>query len=210
MTTDDPDLAALLRHIASTLPDLRQPWPGGWPGQIELALLDAVLSIRARYGSPTTGVRRRITLYSTHRGNDRADDLGVLAAYRPEDLAQIIDNHARTSGQLKAAAIVNAATALLAVGVHHADDLDPTDTTQRAAYCSVAGLGPVTWSYLLMLAGHPGVKADTWIGRYVTDATGKTMTSARVEELVTAAAASLGRSPSELDHAIWAWARKRR
>ena len=48
----------LLEAVAARLP---ATWPqrgGGWPYEIEAALIDAVLSIRNRYGkSPTSGVR---------------------------------------------------------------------------------------------------------------------------------------------------------
>jgi hypothetical protein len=110
----------------------------------------------------------------------------------------------RTGGQLKAAAIVAAAHALVEAGVTRAADLDPGSALQRSAYCGVKGLGPVTWSYLLMLAGHPGVKADTWLNRYVAQAVGRATSPAKVEHLVTAAAATLGLDPTDLDHAIWA------
>ena len=206
-TATDSDLDALLHHIAATLPVHQVEWPGGWPDQIELALIDAVLSIRARYGSPTTGVRARTTLYAAQRRSGRCDNLTVLARYDPAELAQILQTRARTGGQLKAAAIVGAAGTLNTAGVIHAVDLDPNCSAHRVAYLSVPGLGPVTWAYLLMLTGHPGVKADTWLRRYLFEATGKSLSPTRIEELVRAAAAVLGRSPTELDHAIWSTVR---
>ena len=57
------------------------PWPGGWPYQIELAVLDAVFSIRARYGKseeeskPATGVRRVLDHWRCHRATTNPDDL---------------------------------------------------------------------------------------------------------------------------------------
>jgi len=55
------DIAAVRRSVDA----IPKPWPewgGGWTGQVEAALIDAVLSIRARYGSSsTTGVRERST-----------------------------------------------------------------------------------------------------------------------------------------------------
>ncbi len=44
------DIAAVRRSVDA----IPKPWPewgGGWSGQVEAALIDAVLSIRARYGS---------------------------------------------------------------------------------------------------------------------------------------------------------------
>ncbi len=108
----DRDVAALLKHIGRELPNVWTAWPGGWPDQVELALLDAVLSIRSRYGSPTTGVRRRVQLYRQHRGGDRADDLTVLAGTDTGALATLLQTQQRTGGVLKADAIVQAAVRL--------------------------------------------------------------------------------------------------
>ncbi len=56
-----------------------------------------------------------------------------------------------------------------------------------------------------MLLGQPGVKADTWIVRFVTDALSSPhpVPSKQAEALVTAAAEQLEVSPTALDHAIW-------
>lgn len=51
------DVERLLASIDSRVGQAIPGCPGGWPGQIEAALLDAVFSIQARYGGPTTGVR---------------------------------------------------------------------------------------------------------------------------------------------------------
>ncbi len=158
---------------------------GGWPGAVELALIDAVLSIRSRYGGPWTGVRRRVERYRRHRLPQVPDDLAALAGLAPEDLAQVLETRQRTGGVLKAEAIVAAAQRLTGVGVTRAADLAPT-SQQRAAYSSVRGLGPVTWAYLLMLVGQPGV-----------------------ERLVREAADRLGVPSSQLDHAIWRYRRGR-
>lgn len=51
--------------------------PDGWPGNVELSLIDAVLSIRARYGvSADTGVRGAIKRYKRESGRASWDDLG--------------------------------------------------------------------------------------------------------------------------------------
>ena len=49
MTTD---AASVMTHIAETIgtnPEGWKRWPGGWPGDIESALVDAVFSARAIY-----------------------------------------------------------------------------------------------------------------------------------------------------------------
>jgi len=181
------------------------PWPGGWPNDIELALIDAVLSIRANYGSPATGVRRRCALWRDERGGGACDDLTELAQREGEELSGLLDNEQRLSGgQLKTAAIVEAAVNLRDVGVRHAADIDPQSREHKPAYTKVKGLGGVTWEYLLMLLGKPGVKADTRIRAFVAEALEVSDVDARTaRELVLAAADRLGHDPSQLDHAIW-------
>jgi len=102
----------------------------------------------------------------------------------------ILRNRQKTGGVPKSAAIIAAASALTAAGVHTAHDLDPDSLDHRRAYCNVRGLGPVTWTYFTMLLGQPGVKADTWIVRFVTDALSRprSVPSTQAEALVTAAA----------------------
>jgi len=57
----------LLEAVAARLPATWPQWGGGWPYEIEAALIDAVLSIRNRYGkSPTSGVRGSVTRYRNY------------------------------------------------------------------------------------------------------------------------------------------------
>ncbi len=100
-------------------------------------------------------------LYRERRAPEVPDDLPVLAAFDPEHLAGLLQTQQRTGGALKAAAITEAARRLSAAGVRHAADLDPAAAEQRAAYCGVRGLGPVTWEYLLMLVGRRALEQAT-------------------------------------------------
>ncbi len=136
----DDDVHRLLEHIQRELPADWPQWPGGWPEQAELALIDAVLSIRTKYGwDADTGVRRSVALYRQHRRHERADDLAVLADFDPEHLAELLQNRQRTSGVLKAAAIVGAAKRLVAVGARHAADLQDVQTlTSAYAGCAAS------------------------------------------------------------------------
>lgn len=202
MTPTQSDIDLVLAAVDKKLP---AEWPSrsGWPSEIEAALVDAVLSIRSRYGKkPTTGVRGAVGRYSEHRGAT-LDDLTALAEIEPAELQTVLRNRQKTGRATKAEAIVNAASALIAVGVTHAADLDPTSAEHRVAYCSVRGLGPVTWRYFTMLLGTPGVKADTWIIRFVHDALSRPVDAAEAEELVGAAAGALDVTETKLDHAIW-------
>lgn len=201
---ETPDeLHQLLVHIGSRLPEDWPVWPGGWPDQVELALIDAVLSIRSRYGSPTTGVRRRTALYRQARAPRQPDDLAALAEFDPQQLPALLQTQQRTGGALKASAIVEAARGLLAAGARCAADLDPDSAAQRAAYCRVRGLGPVTWQYLLMLVGRPGVKADVWVRRFVGEALDRPVDATGAGSLLVQAAHRLGADPTALDYAVW-------
>jgi 3-methyladenine DNA glycosylase/8-oxoguanine DNA glycosylase len=201
----DSDVDLVVTHVEQTIAKPWPEWRGGWPGKIEAALIDAVLSIRARYGSETTGVRAAVRRWSdANTDRPSLDDLGALAVTEPEVLASVLDNRQVLSGGAsKPDAIKAAAAALVSAGVRHARDVDPSDAAHRAAYTGVKGLGPVTWEYFLMLLGHPGVKADTWIRRFVADAIGREPQASGAGSLVKAAAAALSVKPTDLDHAIW-------
>lgn len=199
------DLDALLRYTENEVGNELPPWPGGYPGQIEAALLDAVFSIRARYGGPNSGIRRVITRWQDFRG-EKIDDLSVLAGTDSAELARIVNNRAKASGRLKSALVVEAAGNFHSVGLRHAEDFTGSDV-QRHAYEKVHGCGRVTWSYFMMLLGSSGVKADTWIIRFVSSAVGRQVSSAEAAALVTQAARARGHDPSQLDHAIWLRAR---
>src|SRR3954454_24846123 len=77
MTAEDLLYGQVVKNIGAT-PDA---WPGGWPGEVEAALIDAVFSVRARYGNRTsgTGVYGAVTRWRAHR-TVPADDLAALAA----------------------------------------------------------------------------------------------------------------------------------
>lgn len=201
-----------LTLLGSVNADLGSEWvqyPGGWPDEIEAALIDAVLSIRARYGTPASGVRACVRRWRDLRGVERLDDLTRIAARSPEELADALGNHQRLyGGKLKSAAIIEAAENLTHVGVVHASDLVADSVTHRRAYTGVQGLGSVTWSYFTMLLGSPGIKADTWITRYVAKSLGRGVTSEESRQLLLRVADMLEVDATALDHALWSHARK--
>lgn len=91
-----PEVRALAAFVDDVLPHDRSHWPPpGWPGEAEAALLDAVFSARATYGTPRSGVRRVVGNWRTHRDTP-LDDLTVLAALvdAPDRLATILGNDA--------------------------------------------------------------------------------------------------------------------
>lgn len=212
----DERVKRLMTAITDTLPQPWASWPGGYPDEVEAALIDAVLSIRANYGSTSsTGVRGAVRRYRDAVGGGSLNDLSRLAAFTPQSLGQVLRNEQKTSGVTKAAAIVEAANKLQRAGLVKAGDLDPE--LHMSAYTQVHGLGKVTWEYFTMLLGRPGVKADSWITKWVSEAagTGKQMTSDQANTLVKQAATELGigtdseerPSLTQLDHAIWKAAR---
>lgn len=205
--TPSKQVQQLVDFITAELPrESWTPWPGGWPDQIEAALIDAVLSISARYGSDTNGVRGAIGRYRTAVGSESPDDLARLANQDPETLQNIL-NDQRISGRTKATAIVEAANNLLNIGIKTAADLNPQDPGQKKAYVSVHGLGWVTWEYLGMLLGKPGIKADRWIVRFVSRALGREVSATDAKSLLVDAAGALSATPTDLDHAVWSYER---
>lgn len=197
------DVTRLIDHVH---PPASTDWacaPTGWPDEIEAALIDSVMGIRATYGSPTTGVRATVARWRRHEHPRPLDDLMLLADLDPTDLAQVLENRQRlTGGPLKTAGIVEAATRLLDVGVRHAADLDPDDAAHRAAYEDVAGLGPVTWKYLTMMLGCPGGDAD-WLADFASASLTRPVCAAEALDLVQSAATSAGIDPTRVLRAIW-------
>jgi hypothetical protein len=208
MRIESSDIAAVKDAVVKAIPGELKEWPGGWPHEIEAALMDAVLSIRANYGQSHNGVRGAIARYRGTRGGVPLDDLDVLAHRDAESLAATLGVQQRLSGgKLKASAITEAASNLRDVGVRHAADLATPSAEHKAAYVGVHGLGPVTWSYFLMLLGLPGIKADTWIVRFVKAALDRSVTPGEARALLHGAADDLGVSPSRLDHNVWLYMR---
>jgi hypothetical protein len=208
MPADPEDVALLVSAVNLAVPGDWPEWPGGWPGKVEAALIDAVLSIRATYGQSHNGVRGAIERWRAARDGSALDDLTVLASCDPGQLADTIANHQKLSGgSLKALAITQAARNLLDAGVRHAADLAQPAAPHKQAYTKVRGLGPVTWEYFLMLLGRPGVKADTWIVRFVEDALDRRVSATAAAQLLTAVSSNLNVSPTALDHAVWNYMR---
>lgn len=129
-----------MEHLRTTVVEDLPEWPGGWPGEIECALLDAVFSIRARYGGPTSGVRAVVNRGRTHRG-EAADDLRPLAAVDGARLARFVGNHAKASRRLKAEIVSDAASALLDAGVRSSGDFTGS-TDQMLHTCRRRGVDP--------------------------------------------------------------------
>lgn len=201
------DLDMLHQHVIETVGDAPGAWPGGWPDDVEAALIDAVFSVRARYGSRErrTGVYGAVVRWREWRDGD-GDDLRDLATV-DEDRLRTLTNSGKISGRYKAAIVIDAAQALVDVGVVNASDFTKRMPQARGAYLSVKGCGPVTWAYLRMLLGLEDVKPDTWVMRFVQHRLRHVTSTKEASELVVGVAARMGVSATVLDHAIWRYQR---
>lgn len=211
-TTSSEDLQRLLSAINS-IPEPWAKWPGGYQ-RMDLALVDAVMSIRFRYGRERkdhswTGARGAVLRYENYAEETGTQGMVGLAAQDPIALERILNRQKVHAGKTKAAAIVEVAKRFTSpeIGIAERTDVDPDNDQHRKIYTGVKGLGPVTWEYFTMLLGYPGVKADTWIGRFVAHAIGRPVSSERAGELLKSAAKVLGVEQTKLDYAIWSWAR---
>jgi hypothetical protein len=162
--------------------------PGGYPNGLALCIVDSVQSTGIRYGT-TAKVVNRYRTYRTAQGGDPETDsvsdlvqtFTELAA--PEAWAAKIGTDNRTSthagAPLKACAIYQAAQAMVRSAIETGQDLRDAaqDHVQLAGverdWRAVPGQrSGVTWHYLQILAGIPGVKPDRMIIRFVADTLG--------------------------------------
>jgi hypothetical protein len=148
----DDDVTALRVYVATHLGENWVEWPGGRPGEAEVALVDAVMSIRARYGRPgstqddvllaPTGVHRAVAAYRALRGKGPLDDLRVLAQIDAVFLERAVGAQ-KTARVPKAEAIVRAAGALVSAGCSLPTTLSrltPVKSVRRPRCAASAGL----------------------------------------------------------------------
>lgn len=201
--------------------------PVGYPNSLALCIIDSIQSTGVKYPS----VEKVVARYRSYR-RDRGGDPNVdgtaelLDTFKdcggPDGWSKTIGNGHRTSTRagapLKAVAIHEAANVLAAEGITTSAGLRDADVVRRkeleAAWRKVVGQrSGITWRYVLMLAGVPGVKPDRMICRFVADALDAPRRSVGSEfaaEIVTAAAPELDMSATALDHAIWRFQRGRK
>lgn len=189
--------------------------PRGYPDLLGLCVIDSVFSLRSRYRS----VEKARNSHRAARGalganadRDGAPQLvdAILWAGGPDNASTVLfANESRAPGtrRLKAAAIMDGAQGLIDMGVRTTTDprraLGASCADVRSRWLAVPGLSPVSWDYLAMLAGEDGVKADTWVVRYVTRVTGEPVSAARAAKALIGAAEILGASTKALDHRVW-------
>lgn len=193
------------------------------PNSLALAVIDAIWSVGTRYAI-TTGVISRYTSYRQRMGGDATHDglTDLLGLYdRLGGIDGFIDEvgtRNRVSTQpgatLKGAAVHQAATALLGLGIDTAAQFLAAEATDledqaRVAWTAVPGQSSGTsWRYLRMLLGLPDVKPDRMLIRFIASALGvdeRTLGREHVVQLVRTAAERLGADQRALDHAIWTY-----
>ncbi|MGV0837402.1 hypothetical protein [Mycolicibacterium thermoresistibile] len=202
--------------------------PTGYPGSLALCIVDAVQSPMVRY--PTVEkVVAQYRAYRVEQGGDPETDSAhdLLATFDQlgghQGWAERLGNGNRTSthagAPLKAYAIEAEANGMIGVGVATTQDLQKAaeDAARLAevkgAWLRVPGQrSGVTWHYVQMLAGIPGIKPDRMILRFVAKALDlpfRQIGAPFCVELLTAVADELAMTPTELDHAIWNYQRAR-
>jgi hypothetical protein len=214
-----------------TLVDRCEPFRGstafdGYPNSLALCIVDSIQSTGVKYPS-VANVVTRYRAYRREQGadpyTDTAQDLATtfVDLGGPEAWSARIGNGNRTSTQkgapLKSVAIEAEAAAMIQAGINTADDLrraaaDPEQFSDvaKAWRGVIAQSSGITWHYVQMLAGIPGIKPDRMIVRFVVNALNlprAKVTPAFCVEILTAAAQALEMTATELDHAIWNWQR---
>ena len=187
----------------------------GWDGQLGMALIDAVFSKQMKYTTKHgRGLLPRLKIFKdlhSHAGTD----LRTLITLTEQDLQASLGK-GKTNGRSKASAVLEAADALVQLGVFTATDYDHQDQTQQDAYLKVHGLGPVTHNYFGMLLGYPNVKPDRWIIGAVQRVANTHALAVKVDKTLattvmieTHQRTNLGATVTHFDHAVWLTERER-
>ena len=159
MTRLPDDTARVLGHVHATIgkPEHWAQWPGGWPDDIESALVDAVFSERSVYQSGRgRGIYASVVAWQ-HTRNRRIYSLGALLA--EIDAAgvpggrTVFGNHqvaprrpaTAPLGRSKAAAVREAAWMLRQEDINIAGHITAANTaTAKRVFQSVPGIGYAT------------------------------------------------------------------
>lgn len=156
--------------------------PRRYPDSLALSIIDAIFSTGARYAT-VENILDRYIAYRDGQGGDVAVDGApeLLTTFAevgsPGAWAQDIGNRRPTSttpgAPLKAEAVKEAATRLLAAGISTAEDFRSaadSDALQvvRSVWREVPGQrSGFTWAYLQLLVGIPALRVDGVVATYI-------------------------------------------
>lgn len=223
MSTLESDTSAVVAHVRNTLGPQRSwtQFPGGYEGDIESALIDAVFSTRYSYDTEYgRGLRPKILAWQAARvrgpaGPSAAALLAEMtAAGGPSAWAEShFTLHVSGRGarkRLKAEVIQDAALMLVWQKLDNASAVTPASVgTFMDLLEAMDGIGLTSARYVAMLLGFSEVKPDSMVHRFIRVATGHWVGNAAAISIVKAAANAL-QIPDvrDLDHAIWDYQRQ--
>lgn len=227
---EQSELDRVIEAVRRVPDELFQRYRGARHDQVGTALVEAVFSIRARYG----GVAKRLEEFAALHP-EAVNSLESLSRLPESALCKVMGNGV-TAGVTKASAVLEAAQAFRSLTIGNVPPLETASDVRdlvgrqmhvderpwvdclKEAYTGVHGLGWVTFEYFLMLLGIPGVKADTMIRRFVADALGVRageVPAGKARDLVVAAHGQVapglhgGPDLTQFDHGLWLYQRRR-
>lgn len=206
-----------------TVPDF------GYYNSVALSALDATFSAQANYTSVINAINR----FCNHYGVDSraiakcpsrdcqitvSEMLELLQGMSPEQLADVVGNHQKVSGQLKSAVFSECLQVFRNCGIETYQDMQEQfdNPDLEAALSGIRGIGPATLSYLYMLVGDSNdVKVDRHIRAFSANATGEqNLSDEQIKTLFRHASSELskdypGMTPRHLDHIVWVYQSRR-
>lgn len=195
--------------------------PRRYRDSLALSIIDAIFSTGARYATVENILDRYIAYREAQDGDATGDGAPELLATfaelgSSEAWAQDIGNRRPTSttpgAPLKAEAVKEAATRLLASGIATSEDLRVAADCDalhvvKSVWREVPGQrSGFTWSYLLLLAGIPAVQVDGIVATYVAralDVSGDDIDDDLVSELIDQVARRNEWLDTDIPTAIW-------
>lgn len=203
----ESDVDQLVKAVRDVLGDDHAAWPGGWTQEVDTSIVDAGFSTRANYRTTVLPLVERYRTWNMRPPGGTAGSLAQADA----DALLAVTNRQRVPGRnsdrlLKAVAAKEVAANLAGADLDTAEQIvsaahrDPRYV--RAVIQRTVGVGPAQSSYLLMLLGVDGVKADSLVTAFVRRCVLDASTS-QVESLVVQAAQRMKVRAIDLDHAIW-------
>jgi hypothetical protein len=223
MTSQEFDLATVVEELGDPATWKR---PTGYRSSLALCAMDSIWSIGIKYKT----VENVLDLYLKDRGftglsqsqmctDTPRDFLSWCESFgghnNHETVAERLNNKNRTSstnGVLKASAVVKACELLTQEGIDTTDSLlQHSEAFKHKWLHEISGQrSGISWKYLLMLAGSPGVKPDRMVMRFMERHSVQESLDAHefVHELLTAINDSRI-TATDIDHRIWTIERSR-